>query len=68
MGIKTAPSGTTVILTRLTAVYETCDGSSALHYVKFKVTIVSYAGNGRELIVGTDYVSSEAVNGWIDPP
>lgn len=67
-GVKTAAAdGAPDTLTRLTGVYETCDGNLATHYVKGKVTIFAYAGNGREQIVGIDFTSGEVVNGWIVP-
>jgi hypothetical protein len=66
-GMKSAPSGTITNLTRLTAVYQTCDGDLALNYVKGQVSIVGYAGNGRDNIVGFDYVGGQVVSGWIVP-
>jgi hypothetical protein len=66
-GLKTAASGTTVTLTRLTAVYEACDGTGTKGYVKGNVSVIAHAGNGRELIVGPDYTMRQVLNGWIIP-
>jgi hypothetical protein len=66
-GLKTAASGTAVSLTRLTAVYETCDGTGTKGYVKGNVSVVTHAGNGRELIVGLDFATRQVISGWIIP-